>query len=107
MYGPFPCTMSYAQKEVLGIDFIRQLKDGETITGVSLTVTDSSGASVSSMVDGSASINGTIVQATKGANRGTRGSTYYWVFTATTSTGRVLGGDGSGTIKMKIKQART
>lgn len=106
-FGPFPCTMSYHQKDVLGIDFIRQLKTGETITGVALTVTTSTGATASSMVDGSAQINGSIVQATKGADRGIRGGTYYWVFTATTSDGRVLGGDGAGTIKMLIKEART
>lgn len=106
-FGPFPCTMSYHQKDVVGIDFIRQLKDSETITGTTVTVTTSSGASASSMLDGSAQINGSIVQATKGADRGTRGNTYYWVFTATTSDGRVLGGDGAGTIKMLIKEART
>lgn len=102
-YGPFVMTMSRHQKQEFGLDWTNWLDSGETIVSATAAATTESGASAS-ILTGSAAIDGSIVTATKDQNSGTTGSVYFVVFTATTSTGRVLGGDRIGTVKLRIAE---
>lgn len=102
--GPHNVYIAKQAKESFGLDWTNWLASGETILSVSTAWTNESGGDASSLETGSPTIDGSIVYTTKDENVGTPGSHYFVVFTATTSTGRILGGDRIGTIKLRIPE---
>jgi len=104
IFGPHIRWMSKQQKQEFGLDWSRWLDDSETLSSVSTSWEDEDGADASSLETGSPTISGSIVTTTKDENTGTPGTSYFVVFTVTTSTGRVLGGDRIGTVKLKITE---
>lgn len=101
-FGPYHRSISKQAKQSFYLDWRLHLESGETIDSVTATWLDEDGNDASTLESGSAFIDGTRTYATKGGNAGTPGKYYYLIFTASTSEGRVLGGDQLGTIKLKI-----
>lgn len=103
-FGPYHKEISKQAKQPFYIDWRLHLESGETLDSVTATWLDADGNDASSLETSSAYISGTRTYATKGENAGTKGAYYYLIFTATTSEGRILGGDRLGTIKLKISK---
>ena len=108
MTTPFVIPTSYQEKITIAIDFspLLALATEETLTAVSVVWQDENNNDASVMQDGSPSIasDGVTAQVTKGSNRGTKGLNYHAVFSVTTSTGRILGGDKHGSIQVAIAE---
>ena len=103
-FGPYIKYMSRQAKQEFGLDWSDWLGSSETLSTVSTSWKDEDGNDASSLETGTPSISGSVVTTTKDANTGTAGSNYFVIFTVTTSTGRILGGDRLGTFKLKITE---
>lgn len=103
-FGPYHTSLSKQAKQSIGIEWDDWLESGETLVGNSVAVSweDEDGNDASSLQSGSPSVSNTTTLVTKGENTGTPGTSYFVIFTVQTSEGRILGGDRTGTIKLKI-----
>lgn len=103
-FGPYHMPVSKQAKQAIGIDWSDWLDAGETLVANSVAVEwrDQSGSDASTLQSGSPSVSNNRTVVTKDENSGTPGKSYFVIFTVKTSAGRVLGGDRTGTIKLKI-----